>query len=89
MNLVYDLFVSPDENFDPDAGKAQDRSGFRNLAKMTPAQREQWDAAFEPKNEKFRAREANRQGPDSLEVSTLREGTTSGASRESTRVWDD
>ncbi len=55
MNLVYDLFVSPNATFDPNAGKALDRSGFRNLAKMTAAQRQQWDAAYEPKNEKFRA----------------------------------
>jgi len=54
MNLVYDLFVSPDEDFDPDAGKALDRSGFRNLKKMTPEQRRAWDAAYEPKNQTFR-----------------------------------
>lgn len=53
MNLVYDLFVSPFEGWDPDEGKALDRSGFRNLAKMTEEQRSVWDAAYEPKNQAF------------------------------------
>ncbi len=54
MNLVFDLKVSPDKLFDPTAGKSVDRSGFRNLDKMTPAQRRTWDAAYEPKNKAFR-----------------------------------
>jgi arylsulfatase A-like enzyme len=62
MNLVYDLFLSPDESFDPNAGKALDRSGFRNLQKMTPEQRRAWNAAYEPKNDAFR--KANLQGED-------------------------
>ncbi len=62
MNLVYDLFVSPDENWDPEKVKSGDRSGFRNLEKMTAAQRQAWDAAYEPKNEAFR--KANLTGDD-------------------------
>jgi arylsulfatase A-like enzyme len=54
MNLVFDLKVSPDDQFDPSAGKSVDRSGFRNLGKMTPEQRRLWDAAYDPKNRAFR-----------------------------------
>jgi len=62
MNLVYDLFLEPDEKFDPNAGKSLDRSGFRNLQKMTPEQRRIWDAAYGPKNAEFR--QANLTGKD-------------------------
>ncbi len=54
MNLVYDLFLEPDADWDPRAGKALDGSGFRNLAKMTPQQRQAWDAAFAAENAAFR-----------------------------------
>ncbi|MDP7016379.1 MAG: sulfatase [Pirellulaceae bacterium] len=54
MNLVYDLFLDPPPNWDPNKGKSMDRSGFRNLMKMTPAQRAKWDAAYGPKNAAFR-----------------------------------
>ena len=53
MNLVYDLFVSPFEGWDPEAGKSLDRSGFRNKQRMTPEQLAAWDAAYEPKNQAF------------------------------------
>jgi len=53
MNLVYDLFLEPFEGWDPKAGKARDTSGFRNLAKMTPAQRARWDAGFAEENARF------------------------------------
>ncbi|MCA9176154.1 MAG: sulfatase [Planctomycetales bacterium] len=55
MNLVYDLFVSPFPGWNPDEGKSLDRSGFKNLEKMTPEQRKAWDAAYEPKNQKMLA----------------------------------
>ena len=54
MNLVFDLKVDPDESFDPKAGKSVDRSGFRNLGKMTKKQRASWDAAYGPKNRALR-----------------------------------
>ena len=40
MNIVYDLFVNPHEGWDPKRGT--DKSGFRNLQKMTAAQRKAW-----------------------------------------------
>jgi len=55
MNLVYDLFLEPYEGWDPKAGFANDGSGFRNLEKMTPAQRSAWDAAFRDENAAFHA----------------------------------
>jgi len=54
MNLVYDLKLEPDENFDPKAGKAKDMSGFHNLKKMIPEQRKAWNVAYGPKNRAFR-----------------------------------
>ena len=53
LNLVYDLFVSPYEGWDPEAGKSLDRSGFENKKRMTPEQLAAWDAAYEPKNKAF------------------------------------
>lgn len=53
MNLVYDLFVSPFDGWDPDEGQSLDRSGYRNLQRMTDEQRKAWAAAYEPKNEAF------------------------------------
>lgn len=61
MHLVYDLFVSPEPGWNPNVPKT-DRSGFKNLQKMTPQQRAAWDAAYEPKNTAFRL--ANLQGKD-------------------------
>jgi arylsulfatase A-like enzyme len=55
MNLVYDLFVNPESDWDPKAGKSNDGSGFRNLKQMTPDQRSTWMAAFEAENAAFRA----------------------------------
>ena len=62
LNLVFDLFLEPDNNFDPAAGKSVDRSGFRNLQRMTQQQRATWDAAYGPKNQKFR--DANLNGDE-------------------------
>jgi len=53
MNQIYDLFLNIPEGFDPDATIASDRSGFRNLEKMTAEQRSAWDAAFAEENEEF------------------------------------
>ena len=55
MNLVYDLFLEPYEGWNPRAGKALDSSGFRNLEKMTGAQRARWDEAFREENARFLA----------------------------------
>ena len=54
MNLVYDNFGPRLEGWDPNAGKSLDKSGFRNLQFMTPAQLTAWNAAFDPKNEALR-----------------------------------
>lgn len=54
LNIVFDLFLEPDADFDPKAGKSVDRSGFRNLGKMTPTQLKAWNAAYGPKNQAFR-----------------------------------
>lgn len=66
MHLGYDLFVTPYETLyqtvKAPEPKATDRSGFRNLQKMTPAQRRAWDAAYEPKNSAFH--KANLTGKD-------------------------
>ncbi len=52
MHPIFDLFLDPGPNFDP-AEEKGDKSGFRNIQRMTPSQRSQWDAAFGPKNEAF------------------------------------
>ncbi len=58
MHLGYDLFVTPYldiyKTVKAPEPKATDRSGFRNLQKMTAEQRAAWNAAYEPKNEAFR-----------------------------------
>ena len=55
MNLVYDLFLPRFDGWDPAAGKALDRSGFRNLERMSTVQRTAWDAAFAVENAAFLA----------------------------------
>ncbi len=54
MDLVYDLFLSPGKDWDPDNALATDKSGYRNMQKMTKQQLKQWHAAYEPKNQAFR-----------------------------------
>jgi arylsulfatase A-like enzyme len=54
LHRVYDLFVTPEGEWDPNAGDALDKSGYKNLQRMLPAQRAAWDAAYEPKNNAFR-----------------------------------
>ena len=49
LHLVGDCFGPVPAGFNIDDAKT-DRSGFKNLARMTPEQRTAWDAAFGPKN---------------------------------------
>lgn len=53
LNLVADCFGPELPNWNP-TEKSYDRSGLRNLEKMTAQQRAAWDAAFEPKNNELR-----------------------------------
>lgn len=53
LNLVADCFGPELPNWNP-TGKSMDKSGLRNLKKMTPAQRTAWNAAFTPKNNELR-----------------------------------
>ncbi len=62
LHLVYDLFVTPLGEWDPNAGSSLDKSGYKNLQRMNPTQRAAWDAAYEPKNDAFR--QANLTGKD-------------------------
>ena len=54
MDLNYDLFVdlTPDYN-QPASQKRQDRSAWRNMNRMSPAQLKQWRAAYAPKDAAF------------------------------------
>ena len=66
MHLGYDLFVTPhlkiyDQVSAPEP-KPTDRSAVGNMTRMTPAQMKAWNAAYEPKNKKFR--EAKLTGKD-------------------------
>ena len=54
LNIVYDLFGPPVNGWDPNKGKSVDKSGFRNLKKMTPRQRSAWQAGFAAQNEKLK-----------------------------------
>ncbi|MHC4261281.1 MAG: sulfatase family protein [Planctomycetota bacterium] len=55
MYLLYDLFVTPPEGEEPQRGGSLDGSGWRNLERMTEAQRAAWDAHYEPRNDAFHA----------------------------------
>lgn len=57
MSLIFDLFLTPPEGFDPAKSRGSDKSGFRNLERMTPEQRAAWDAAFADENAAFYADE--------------------------------
>ncbi|MDX1564567.1 MAG: sulfatase-like hydrolase/transferase, partial [Phycisphaeraceae bacterium] len=51
MHLVYDLKYDKQlPKLGPTVNRSVDRSGFRNLKRMTPKQRAAWDAAYGPKN---------------------------------------
>lgn len=54
LNIVYDLFGPPVNGWDPNKGKSVDKSGFRNLKKMTPEQLSAWKAGFAAQNEKLK-----------------------------------
>ncbi|MEX0793713.1 MAG: sulfatase [Pirellulaceae bacterium] len=61
MSIVYDLFVTPGD--DPeDALRNGDRSGFRNLKRMTDEQAKAWHEGFREENEAFK--KANLKGKD-------------------------
>lgn len=53
LNLVADCFGPELPNWNP-TGLSMDRSGLKNLERMTESQRKAWDAAFEPKNNELR-----------------------------------
>ncbi|MEW4487790.1 sulfatase [Thalassoglobus sp. JC818] len=54
LNIVFDCFGPPLHGWDPEKGKSTDRSGFRNLQKMTPEQLEAWNAVFDRKNNELK-----------------------------------
>ncbi len=53
MHLVYDLFANAPEDWDGDPDLQTDRSGFKNMEKMTPEQLEVWNAAYKDENDAF------------------------------------
>ncbi len=54
MHLNFDLFVDLTADFDGDAIKGRyDKSAWRNLQRMSPAQLKAWRAAYGPKDESF------------------------------------
>ncbi len=54
LNIVFDCFGPPLHGWSPDEGKSVDRSGFKNLQRMTPQQLKVWNAAFQPKNNELK-----------------------------------
>lgn len=60
MELVYDLKIAPVG--DEGSLKGLDLNYYHDLQRMTPEQRQAWDAAYEPQNEAFK--KANLQGKD-------------------------
>lgn len=55
MALIFDLFLTPPPNFDPKKEGGSDKSGFRNMQRMTEAQRAAWDAAYAEENAAYYA----------------------------------
>ena len=53
LNLVADCFGPELKNWNP-TGKSMDRSGLKNMEKMTPEQLTAWKAAFDPKNNELK-----------------------------------
>ncbi len=53
LHLVYDLFTNPPAGWDGEPDLQTDRSGFKNIQRMTPKQRADWDAGFAAENEAF------------------------------------
>ena len=62
MHIVFDLFTDPPEGWDGDPNLQTDKSGIRNMKKMTPEQLSVWHAAYKDENEAFAA--ANLSGDD-------------------------
>ncbi|MDG1872358.1 MAG: sulfatase [Mariniblastus sp.] len=62
MHIVYDLFTDPPEGWDGDPKLRTDRSGRRNMEKMTKEQLATWNAAYQDENEAFA--KANLKGDD-------------------------
>ncbi len=63
MDLNFDLFVNLTPDFHPEPSeKSQDRSAWRNLKNMTPAQVKAWRDAYGPKDKAFM--EAHLKGDD-------------------------
>lgn len=54
LNIVYDCFGPPIHGWDPNKGKSMDKSGFRNLQKMTPKQLAAWNKVFDAKNNELK-----------------------------------
>jgi len=54
MDINYDLFVDLTADFNqPPSQKRQDRSAWRNMKRMLPAQLKKWHAAYNPKDAAF------------------------------------
>ena len=53
MHIIYDLFTNPPKDWDGDPDVQTDKSGIRNMAKMTPEQLKTWNAAFKDENDAF------------------------------------
>ncbi len=54
LNIVFDCFGPPLHNWDPYSGKSVDRSGAKNLERMTSEQLKAWNAAFDVKNNELK-----------------------------------
>ncbi|TWT60221.1 sulfatase family protein [Rubinisphaera italica] len=54
LNIVFDCFGPPIHNWDPYSGKSVDRSGAKNLERMTSEQLQAWNAAFDVKNNELK-----------------------------------
>ena len=62
MHQIYDLFAHPPKDWDGDPDADTDRSGWKNLQRMTPEQKAAWDAGYKAENDAFDA--ANLTGDD-------------------------
>ena len=54
MHMIYDLFLEPEDGWNPNEGSSLDKSGYQNLARMTDEQRSKWDAYWRPLNAEFK-----------------------------------
>ena len=85
MDINYDLFLDLTAEFDQEASqKRQDRSAWKNMQRMSPAQMKAWRDAYGPKDEAFH--EKNLSGNDLVRWKYQRYAKTFAASRESTKV---